>query len=222
MPFLSQFTDKPIIPETCGLKFVFAFPAVVGVPDDDAYVIITSYSSVPTNVTVSVPGIGFTNTSTVSVDTYSNITLPRSVILEKDDELVNKSVLITSENGVPVCVYGISAGTGAGDAFTAFPTNVMSKRYILTSYNPVISDRYNYPSELVVTALDEPTTVNIMMNHDGHDPIEQTLRPYESFQFRDFEHDLTGTLITSSKPTSVMSGHECAYVPSDMQNPTYM
>ncbi len=171
---------------------------------------ITTYSVSPITVTVNVPGIGFTNTSMVSHDNYANVTFPRTVVFVGDVGKVNKTVLITSD-GV-VCVHGTLTSGSTTDGFNILPKTALSKRYIITSYEPLTN--YRHPSEFVVTALEETTIVNIMFNHDGHVPMQQTLYPYESFQFRDYSHDLTGTLLTANKPVSVMSGNECANVPN--------
>ena len=200
-----------MIPETCGQDFIFSFPASHPSVWHYAYVMVTTYSSSPVTVTVTVPGIGFTNTSVISSNTYANISLPQSVMFNRDDETVNKSVKISAPEAV--CVYGLCTSGSTADGFTVLPKPAMGQRYILASYEPLIN--YRHPSEFVVTALEEKTTVDITFNQD-HDPrsIRKVLWPYESFQYRDLNHDITGTLVTSDRPVSIMSGNECANVPN--------
>ncbi|XP_072045115.1 uncharacterized protein [Amphiura filiformis] len=202
--------DDTIVPEICGRNFIFTYPTSHPSVSHIAYVMITTYSSSPVTVTVSVPGLEFTNTSTISQTNYANITFPSDVMIDRQEEVVNKSILITANEAV--CVYGICTSGSTADGFNVLPKRSLGQRYVIASYEPLIN--YQHPSEFVVTALEETTVVDITFNHDGHRTLQKTLYPYESFQYRDFTHDLTGTLITSNKPISVMSGNECANVPN--------
>ncbi|XP_072021501.1 hyalin-like [Amphiura filiformis] len=208
-------SDNTYVPETCGRSFIFTYPAT-HFNIQDAYVMITTYSSYTVTVNVSVPGIGFTNTSTTSQTNYAIITFPRDVIIGRNEEVVNKTILITADEAV--CVYGICTDIASADGFNVIPISSLGQRYVIASYEPFNS----YSSEFVVTALEAPTVIEITFNHDGYRTIQKTLYPYESFQYRDFAHDLTGTLITSNKPISVMSGNECANVPKAFSTCDYL
>lgn len=196
-------------PESCGRSFVFAFPASHPNVAHNTYVLITTMSTEPVTVTVAAAGIGFYSTSQITRDRLANVTIPSNIIIPRDDTRANKSIIVNADHNV--CVYGVCTSGSTADGFTVLPTSVMSTRYVLASYQPLIN--YRHPAEFVVTALAEETQISMTFNHGGHEPVTKILQPYECYQYIDYTHDLTGTLVTSNKPVSVMSGNECANIP---------
>ncbi|XP_072051658.1 uncharacterized protein [Amphiura filiformis] len=91
------------------------------------------------------------------------------------------------------------------------PTTALGNNYVAAGYEPS-HEPYIYFSEFVVTAIEDNTTVHIK----GELDLSMTLQQYESYQFvsdRVNLTDITGMSIKADKPISVMSGHQCAYVP---------
>ena len=63
---------------------------------------------------------------------------------------------------------------------------------------------------MIVTALADNTDVNFLIG-DGN-MTNSTLNAFESYNLVSGE-DLSGTLITASKPISVLVAVDCAYIP---------
>ena len=171
--------------------------------------LITTPEQNPVTVTVSVPGIGFTNTTTVSSDQMATLDLPEEAAIQnKSSGKYHRTVIVDATDSVSV--HGYYATPFTADGFLVMPTAVLDRNYVAASFDR--NTQWSHHSELTVSATQDETTV-VIGRPVG---IEIVLQQYETYQYtadgRD-QTDVTGVFVTADKPVSVMSGHQCAYVP---------
>ena len=107
-------------------------------------------------------------------------------------------------------LYGMSANLFTADAYLALPCSkiaVDEYEYYGISYDTISS---NDPSVIFLVACENGTVVKFNSS-------TITLNSMETYQIES-DNDLTGTRITSSKPLSVFSGSDCAFVPQGIGN----
>ena len=122
---------------------------------------------------------------------------------------------------------GSSPNSYTNDASLLFPSNAWRNEYYVASY-PVLTDGFSvfWPSLLAVTAFQDGTQVTIKTRSDtpsagGAPPFVTNTPQTVALNAGDVVElasimssgDLTGSLVTSNKPVSVIGGHYCAYVP---------
>ncbi len=119
----------------------------------------------------------------------------------------NKGILVEADGNINV--YGLSSSfTGSADAYLALPCSKMAVdeyEYYGISY---FTFRSRHPSVVLLVACENETVVKF-------NSLIITLNSMETYQIES-DNDLTGTRITSSKPLSVFSGSDCAFVPQEI------
>ena len=189
-----------IVDETlssAGKKFVVSFPRNFGQRADELFLFITNPESSAVNFTVA----PFIISGTVSTSSTRVIIPPSFEILSVNER--NKGILVEANGNVNV--YGMSFDSGSADAYLALPCSKMAVdeyEYYGISYDTISSIT---PSVILLVACENETVVKF-------DSSTITLNSMETYQIES-DNDLTGTRITSSKPLSVFSGSDCAYVP---------
>ena len=122
----------------------------------------------------------------------------------------------------PVSVYGTNHRYQSTDTYLALPVESLGTRYRVAGYKWLAPDLV---SQLAVVATEDNTIVEITPNvgtREGRPatkPFTVRLNRGETWQVTPlfspaYGSDLTGSLVRSSKPIAVYSGHNCAYVPS--------
>ena len=134
-----------------------------------------------------------------------------------------KGIRITANKPISVYGYGwiLLGPMHVGEGFLGLPVDVLGKEYIVPTYSPVGS------SIVQVVAQEDNTQVSFMLRlprggrvHYGDrylysgNFINTTLNDLEVFQVQG-DSDLSGTVVTSSKPVAVFSGDDCTLVPAD-------
>lgn len=131
-----------------------------------------------------------------------------------------KAVRVVADQ--PVSVYGTNHRYQSTDTYLALPVESLGTRYRVAGYKWLAEDLI---SQLAVVATEDNTVVEIIPNvatEEGRmagEPYTIQLNRGETWQVRPRfnpanSSDLTGSLVQSSKPVAVFSGHNCAYVPS--------
>ncbi|XP_072042618.1 uncharacterized protein [Amphiura filiformis] len=190
-----------------GKAFVLTFPYhmynanadIIGIP---SVFVSTQIKNTVVMTTVSVPGIEFNQSANLTSVQNVNIVLPHEAAFYNVGYSAKRSVAVIVTATDVVSVHGYYGAYRGYDGFFVLPTTALDNEYFAVGYPFAF-----YSSEFAVTAIEDNTTVVIK----GQPPV--SLQQYESYQF--FGDDVTGLLITADKPVSVISGHQCAKIPSD-------
>jgi len=205
------------VPDSKGTEFVFAFQNNYF---DQGSTLLFVTSEQDTQGLVEVPwfeispGVIFTEAFTVSANQTTTIELPREIQQLASNGSVRLGVHLTADD--EVTVYGANLRRASSDAFLALPLDVLGHEYIAMSYDSLGL----LPSQIAIVASDDDTLVEItptanLGSNLASIPFSITLNRFEVYQLSTTSQgDLTGTIIKSSSPVGVMSGNECAYVPS--------
>ena len=139
-----------------------------------------------------------------------------------------KGIRITANK--PISVYGyawILRLQHVGEGFLGLPVDILGKEYIVPTQattHPLLKSSI---AQVQVVAQEDNTQVSFMLRlprggrvHYGDrylysgDLINTTLNDLEVFQVQG-DSDLSGTVVTSSKPVAVFSGDDCTMVPAN-------
>ena len=213
---ISFLSDAVVYPGSSGRHFVFAFPTPTS-SMRSTYLLVTTLTTEPTTIRVSIPGIRFQTTASVSRSQHANITLPGTTINRLSSATSQNTVTVTAQT--KVSVYAICGGRTTVDAFVILPKTSYGSQYVVASYHPLVT--YGHASQFTVSATDRQARINITFSHDSA-PLKKTLQPYETYQYRNLERDITGTRIYSDNPVSVVSGCQCANVPATVGKCEYI
>ena len=139
--------------------------------------------------------------------------------------------VITSHD---VSLYALLRAPLTSDAWLVLPTDVLSTDYFVMSYPSDIAQSFtstiSYPSQFVVIATEDSTTIDIQLSEDRSDRGLGRFRTVNMMRGQSYllqarvetnrRDDLTGSRITSTKPIAVLSGHRRAQVPVIAESPS--
>ncbi len=167
-------------------------------------VIITTASLESVYVTVSAPGVGFETTTSVSRYQHAEIPLPTDVRIS-DTGVSIKTVIVTQPSSTIVSVHVIDNEYESGDGFLALPMSQLGNTFYIMSYVPFYHETDYNPAFICVSASEYGAMVQITSKSGQKTQFD--LQPFESFRYdAGYYDDLTGTLVESSTPISVVSG----------------
>ncbi|MCS6807380.1 MAG: IgGFc-binding protein [Bacteroidota bacterium] len=170
-----------------------------------------------------------TETFTVAAQDIYTLELPVQGLEIEGNTIARRSFHITTDE--EVSVYGLSVANTTSDAFLAFPTDVLGREYVITSYpsNLVFQGRFvntvvSTMSQFAVLAVEDSTVVHIfptarVWDKASIEPFTLTLNQGETYlisnslEAENAQLDYTGSRILSSKPLVVYAGHERAAIP---------
>ncbi|CAC5393912.1 unnamed protein product [Mytilus coruscus] len=106
------------------------------------------------------------------------------------------------------------------EGYLAIPTDLLSTKYIIPMYTPRLERYVNYNGLFVIAAFKPDTIVNIYMkgNKAALPYTNVVLHQYETYQVSKAQ-DLSGTLIISTEPIAVVTGHVANQVTAGGLNP---
>lgn len=130
------------------------------------------------------------------------------------------SLHITSSNHVSVIV--MSRRKASTDSYTAIPTSGLGNKYIVNGYDAFGSES-SFSTQFDAIATEDNTTVTITYPQRQSIASKQkriTLMKgdiyYESSaKYKEYNRDLSGTVVASDKPMAFITGSQCAQVPKD-------
>lgn len=214
-----------------GKEFWVAFMANNGSGNGDETSQMDLYISCerPTNVTITYHRNGRTHAVPIpKANTPVRVDISRvfgtgvEIADAATDSISRRTLKVVAED--EVTLYGANIRTMSADAFMSLPTDVLSGRYIVLAYPNGYAqgfDDYDMPSEFVVIATKNGTTVNITS------PAEINRRPAkQSFAVRldsgqayfaqsslNGPQDVSGTIINADKPVAVYGGTKRSSIP---------
>ena len=202
------------------------------------YLYVTSPNGA--NVTVSFPLLGWTRNFTVTSKSLYQLEIPKYIqqrLIANDSSETIKPTSYFVKADAAITVYGMSTQYQSTDAFLSIPKRSLGYEYKViapegtflpgaAATNGLYTDA---PSEFVVVASEDNTQIRIVcpqptMNNEAGDTIRVVLNQGENFLVKgrvDYllglstkTYELTGSHILSDKRVAVISGAQCAMIPS--------
>ncbi|XP_022085398.1 IgGFc-binding protein-like [Acanthaster planci] len=233
MDLLGRQNTKMFLVILLGLDVI----SVIGIPGNHFIVgfmenVESKYSSqlviggnprTPSNVTVTCPGLNFSQSFEVVQLETSFIEIPIEA-LNIGTHLKKKGILI--ESSADITVYGLNtASANSMDGFTALPTKYLGIEYrvISTNVSNLLPSDQRWSEFLIIGVFDNTEvevqfvspTIYQNVSYNVGDSLEIIMSSLETFQLQS-QQDLTGARIFSNQPVAVMSGSKCANIPADI------
>ncbi|MDA3844167.1 MAG: choice-of-anchor D domain-containing protein [Candidatus Kapabacteria bacterium] len=217
-------------------------------------------STVVTEVTLEVPGKNYIKTQNTIANGVIEFTLSPAIALcyskqpneKPQPEKVFKGAAIHIRSDAPIIAYGVIRYEYTSDGYLAIPVSGLGDEYIVASWpDPFGGDKGNILSSFtsIVAPYDNTKATvkfgGLRWTEAGSEHWTETAGGKKSGETSEFnmnsadvvligtvtEHgDLTGSKITSTKNTAVISGNYCAFIPLgvwacdvliEMELPTY-
>lgn len=219
-----------------GTEFYFSFPPCYEVAAAGNSVRVYVSSGVRTLVTVEVPGRGFIQRKYTIPNDIIDFEIPPAIgqPFQKDPMDPPPPDQVWREAGVhvyaddPIIVYGVTRFNYTSDGFLAIPVSALGKEYRIASYADMSAmySGYELPSETTVTAAFDGTIVTFEV---GGNLLTRTASGWKPGDRKTFvmqkgdvlavstitkEGDLSGSRVIANKPVAVVSGNQCANVPT--------
>ncbi len=210
-----------------GTEFYLAFPANWEAATGRKYIQLYISSSVETKVDVYAGGQFLRSVLTVPNDVVTVELSPlEGQIFVRDDQSPvpddqiyrNKAVRIVAE--APIVVYGMNRTNFSSDGLLALPVSGLGKEYVVSSAASVEGAGQNLPSQYMVIAPYDNTTVTITNpmntpNHGEGETLTITMNRGDVFSAMSVGNggDLTGAHILASHPVAVTAGQNCTFLP---------
>ena len=132
-----------------------------------------------------------------------------------------KGIRITADE--PISLQGLSILSKTCEGFLGLPVDTLGKYYIVPTFfvaiNAIVQVVATEDNTFVSFKLRLPRNGRVRygeVNYGNGDYINDTLDELDVFQVLG-DSDLSGTIVTSSKPIAVFSGNDCAMVPKYRQ-----
>ncbi|UKJ09014.1 gliding motility-associated C-terminal domain-containing protein [Solitalea lacus] len=115
-------------------------------------------SDVSTSGTISIPGIGFSQSFSVTANSVTTVSIPTSAYIGNQQSILNLGIHVVSSQ--PVVVYAHIYAFVISGSTLVLPTNTLGRKYIVSSYLPNQYEGGSF-SQFLVIATENNTTVRI-------------------------------------------------------------
>ncbi|MCA9242812.1 MAG: DUF11 domain-containing protein [Phycisphaerales bacterium] len=209
-----------------GIEFITSFMPNFFTPQIELH--LTGEQHTMVTVTYPVRNPTFTTTVAVNPGQVTIVALPYQASSVWPLGIVaNNAVRAVSLDGKEFIVYQINRVSTTSDAALGLPINALNTEYIISGYYSTLtrSDR----GQFTVVAVADDTDVTITPKQElagpgaGYPaglPFMITLDRGEGFlaqsKVNGLPGDLTGSIVSSSRPVAVSNGNKCANVPADV------
>ncbi len=191
-----------------GTDFWLTFPGNLGTPT------VTLFITGDENTTGNISFLGNNLPFNVTGGAITTVNLPTTVLINTSNTVASNGVHITA--GKEITIYGLNRIQATTDAFLALPTDILGTSYINLGYkNSVVNG-----TQFAVVATQDATTVTITptVATDGRAagvPYNIVLNQGQTYMLRNTASstDLSGSIITSTKPIAVFGSQQCANIP---------
>ncbi|XP_065902474.1 IgGFc-binding protein-like [Dysidea avara] len=187
-------------------------------------IIIITSALQPVNYSVEVSEVGYYTSGNVTSDNEVIINLPTTLITSShNDQDKGIHLMISSDR---VTVIGQNLRSGTSDTFLCLPiTNLCVDEYVYYGISVPFSIRGSYNSSILVVGTEDNTMMKLTVTQPvtisvSNSTVDLTAGIQYSFVINRLQtvliesvDDLTGTKIVTNKLVSVLSGHQCGYVP---------
>ena len=198
-----------------GTEFIIAYN-----PNFDAGVTIEMHltSDVATSVDINYPmnAPTFTDTVAVTPGIITVVTLPITAATNSIANTIQDNAVHVIANEEFV-VYTVNRRFQSTDAALALPVDTMNTEYLVSGYLPVFNSQFAvYASQDATTVTITPT--NALLGHVAGIPFDVSLNRGEVYYGSSASSggggDLTGSVISASRPVGMINGNRCVNVPS--------
>ncbi len=239
-PLAAQNTMPSLLDNAnAGTEFVFSMPPCYNQGGNDNKIVVYVSSPYATEVKIEVPGRGIVKTQrTVPNDVIFFSLSPAEAqpfnkspnqTAPSQDVYVGAAVVVTSKE--PIVAYAVTRFQFTTDAIMLTPTSALGTEYVVGSMADM-SAMYpglNLPSEVTVAATADDTKVFFTL---GGNALTTANNGMKAGQTRSYtlrkgdvvaissvtaEGDVSGSYVRSTKPVSVVSGNQCANVPTSIR-----
>jgi len=199
-------------PDSKGTEFWLMFTENLGTPTLTLFIT----GDTATTGTVTIPGLGFSSGFTVTPGTVTSVVLPSNATATGSDNIQNVGIHVVA--GAEVTIYGLNRVPFTTDAYLALPVDILGTQYINLGYGNVnivnatqfgiVATQDNTQVTITPTAVAGPRAAGV--------PYTIVMNQGQTYQLRNVVNlgDLTGSIISSTKPIGVYGGHQCANIPN--------
>lgn len=213
--------------ESRGREFWVAFPQNAILESDSKTLSLKLFitSDHETNGVVSIPGLGESTPFHLNPSEIREIDIDSVAQLLVSEQVQKLGVHIVADNDI--AVFGLSHRPASTDSYLAYPVNVLGTTYRALGYSPLLNGAESFTSQVAIVATQDHTIVTITLDADtkgGHkkgETFSVSLNQGDTYMVQGSPisgqpSDLTGSLVTSTKPIGFLVGHTCAQVPPDV------
>lgn len=219
----------PFGPNNAGRDFWFAMPANWDIPSSAQYYIrLYITSGVRTSVRVwtgaGIKKVFYTkpyDIITVDLSPIEAQVFTRNDVAPVPNDQVYRKKAVHVEADAPVVVYAMNRTSFTSDGILVLPVNALGREYIVASYAAVIGVTQELPSQFMIVAPYNNTTVSITQpmrtpNHSAGEKVTFTMDSGDVYSAMTLGYggDMSGAYITASKPVAVTAGQNCTYIPN--------
>ncbi|XP_065909619.1 uncharacterized protein [Dysidea avara] len=189
----------------------------------------------PVNYNIEAPVTGYYTNGTMVANSQNSVLLPQSLSapsysVPNPQNNASKEGIYLMTTSKKVSVIGQSSGDTVIDTFFALPTNDLCINeyvyYAVSVGSELINNTATFDGSVVIVGTENETTVTVTVPVSAFVKINNTsewlaLMAGQIYSYKinrlqimyvAAKIDLTGTKVVTSKPVSVFSGHECAWV----------
>ncbi len=222
-----QVTQQSTMEDSRGKDFWLAFPQNAILEADSKTLSLKLFitSDHATDGVVSVPGLSERKPFHLNPYEVVMIDIDSVVQLLVSEQVQKLGVHVEADNDV--AVFGLSHRPASTDSYLAYPVKVLGTTYRAVGYSPLLNGGESFTAECAIVATEDHTIVTMTLNADtkgGHkkgETFSVSLNQGETYLVQgsplaDHPSDLTGSLVTATKPIGFLVGHTCAQVPPDV------
>lgn len=204
---------------SAGTNFWLAFPSMYVYDSLDLSLYISS--SVAATGTVSIPGLGLSQSFSVGPGAVGTIAITNDAMFGDYDVVGTNGIHVISSQ--PVSIVAVNFDYQCSASFNCLPVTFLGTNYCVMA-RPTLINADGCYSQLAIVATADNTTVSItpsatanLVGHSGFYQVTNLMQG-ETYQIRSSEDDytaddVTGTWVSSDKPIVVLAGASCAFVP---------
>ena len=187
---------------------------------------VTSAENESVSFSVKNSALGYYTSHTAQPGMITSITFDsRYMITSTTDR--SKGIIVSAEGNRKLTVYGANEYAYTTDAFLALPPQISDfdeYHYIAAMYHTSHSWITAYNSIIAIVATEDNTSLSVRPSQNTNigstytisgSITNITLNKAETLLIK-ADADLTGSMITSNKPVSFFSGHQCTFVPHNV------
>ena len=200
-------------------------------------IFITTKETTTVVFTVEAPGIGFSTEGETTFGVVANVTVPSS-LTASSTQSYQRGITVRSMNEGSLLVYCLNEEQFSTDAFLALPyvSNASTSLGQEDSLFTYVFVAYDYsqnigPSLAAIVAHEDRTNITVFPRSSDFGRVEYKSTPYlfytgvdtsltlnsgETIYMRT-DDDMTGSVVTSTSPITLLSGMKCTQVPQGLQ-----